>query len=445
MSIPPIHNKSRSPLIGLVLVILLYAMASMAQASVLGFVEAESTDNSVQDMVMSPDGKFVYEVKLTSSESHIDLFTRDTVTGMLDFIEYTHTLNGTLSMDFIKGIAMSPDGKHLYATGTIDPFAQVIIWFDRNATTGHLTYGGHLTSGNDGDFQGLENPCGSMAISPDGYYLYAGDIGGSGGIVVFQRASNGVLTWLQTTTKAYDDTYFSNINSVSLSPDGKNLYAISTIHGELYVFSIDDTSGRVTNTQRLISVTFDAADGIPGIDNAKQTVVSQDGRFLYLVGKIENIRNNSSDDDYDVVTFQRDASNGSLNFVSNTTSIVQNGSNAEYDSLDLSSTVILSPDPDQNYLYVGTQSSDAINVSFAGQNGRHRSDLTGRNTDLHPISDQQRSSRCTECGCDGHSACRCRLSQKLSQHTRRLMQRKRRYRHLLTGRSPSYRRSELHN
>ena len=63
MSIPPIHNKSRSPLIGLVLVILLYAMASMAQASVLGFVEAESTDNSVQDMVMRNGDPVNEEIK----------------------------------------------------------------------------------------------------------------------------------------------------------------------------------------------------------------------------------------------------------------------------------------------------------------------------------------------------------------------------------------------
>ncbi|MCU7876727.1 MAG: DUF11 domain-containing protein [Candidatus Thiodiazotropha sp. (ex Lucinoma borealis)] len=70
----------------------------------------------------------------------------------------------------------------------------------------------------------------------------------------------------------------------------------------------------------------------------------------------------SNDDQYNVVTFQRDTTNGTLTYLSNATSTVLHGSNPDYETLYWPTTVILSPDPEQKFLYTGSQISDAINV-----------------------------------------------------------------------------------
>ena len=58
-------------------------------------------------------------------------------------------------MDGLAGaqnVKLSPDGNHAYVTGIND---HAVSWFDRNGTTGILTYGGTLKDGVNG-VDGLE-------------------------------------------------------------------------------------------------------------------------------------------------------------------------------------------------------------------------------------------------------------------------------------------------
>ena len=59
--------------------------------------------------------------------------------------------------------AVSPDDRHIYVVGNDD---DAVSWFDRNASTGALTYGGMLKDG-VGGVDGL-NGTQRVAVSNDG-------------------------------------------------------------------------------------------------------------------------------------------------------------------------------------------------------------------------------------------------------------------------------------
>jgi uncharacterized repeat protein (TIGR01451 family) len=353
------------PFFRLLLLTLTFFFSGTIQSAVLDFVEAEATDGGLHDIAISPDGNFVYVYELhPQDDSRINIYSRNETNGELEFISATQVLDGSTEFSLLKGLGMSPDGNNLYAVGSIDePFGTGIFWFDRDSASGQLSYGGRLMSaGTTSDFDGLGNPSGTIAFSPDGSFVYAGDIGGSGAIVTFQRAGNGVLTWVETISDDFDNDNLTSITDIQVSSDGNSLYAVSLQGNRLYGFSRNQTTGLLTMLQHFNSNTNDPANGIPGLDDAEQSVISRDGRFLYAVGNIDNDSGTGNDDRYNVVIFQRDPSNGTLTYQSNAVNTALHGSNPEYETLYWPTTVILSPDEDQRFLYTGSQISDAINV-----------------------------------------------------------------------------------
>jgi DNA-binding beta-propeller fold protein YncE len=102
-------------------------------------------------------------------------------------------------------LAMSPDGKHLYAVS----WADALLWWTRNPTTGDLTWGGcrdaainsssNNRCGTGDEFAEGNFPAGSMdfvqgiAITPDGQTIYIADQ--TEGLLQAQRnATTGVVT-----------------------------------------------------------------------------------------------------------------------------------------------------------------------------------------------------------------------------------------------------------
>jgi len=356
---PPHHTFAKT--VGTIIAAFLLLTTLPVSASVLGFVEYESTTGGDYDLAISPDGKYVYSMHLESVSNYkINVYSRNSNTGALNLVESVGNLDGTTTMSNLRGLAISPDGNHLYTIGTTaNPFETGIIWFDRDSTSGQLSYGGRVVSGTD--FTSMTNPSGSITLSPDGFFLYTADIGGWGSIGVFQRASNGVLTWVATVDSDLNSDNLHNLNEVYVSPDGKSLYATS-VGGYLYVFSRNTIGGGLTPLQKLSDLSLDPVDGLPGIKNAEETIVTEDNRFLYLTGMIANDPGNTSDDEYNVVTFQRDTTDGTLTFLSNTTNQAQYSSYSDWDTLWWPTAMALSPDTDQQFLYVAAKIADGINL-----------------------------------------------------------------------------------
>jgi len=128
---------------------------------------------------------------------------------------------------------LSPDGRFVY---DVAPGGDLAI-FSRNASTGALTYvscisgGGDCGAGDD-DIHGMSGPQ-EMTISPSGTsaYVVTSD-GGDGALVEFSRiTSTGQLSWQgcfsRTDSHCTASVGLSNPYGVTVSPDGKNVYATS--------------------------------------------------------------------------------------------------------------------------------------------------------------------------------------------------------------------------
>ena len=85
---------------------------------------------------MSPDGKYLYLVGDT--DNALTIFSRNPDTGQLTHLETLRDGMGLIDgLRGAHGLAISPDGKHVYAVGLHDDGIAV---FNRDVSTGLLTY-----------------------------------------------------------------------------------------------------------------------------------------------------------------------------------------------------------------------------------------------------------------------------------------------------------------
>ena len=211
------------------------------------------------------------------------------------------------------GIAVSPDGRFVYAAG----YPQSLTSFSLNPDTGVLTqlpgHQGCMTE--DGAGEAGPTACADgrainpfhMVMSPDGAHLYVDSFTRDGFVALRRDSETGVLTQLAgkdgciTSDSASEDgpatcTDGRGVDSpyaMSMSPDGRNLYAPAYNSGSLAVFARDAASGRLTQLESSAGCISKTGAGGPGdpantcVDGramtyAYSTTVSPDGAFVYL-------------------------------------------------------------------------------------------------------------------------------------------------------------------
>ena len=224
--------------------------------------------------------------------------------------------------------------------------------FSRGAS-GVLTQDGCISSGGVGgcaSAYGLRLPT-SVSVSPDGKNLYAASAGvrnGADGVTIFDRSASGNLSQKDGTAgcvsesgsdgNCADGVALRGANSVTVSADGKSVYATSS--GDAYTpttssgvatFDRDSTTGVLTQKAGTAGCVVDdntvagltsCADGV-GLDHAAAVSVSPDGTSAYVASSISD----------NIATFDRDTATGGL---------AQNA--AGNVSLDGVSSVTVSPD-----------------------------------------------------------------------------------------------------
>ncbi|MBM4267662.1 MAG: hypothetical protein FJ144_13790, partial [Deltaproteobacteria bacterium] len=117
--------------------------------------------DGVIDVAVSPDGRFVYAV--AQNESAVTTFSRDLLAGTLTFVaSVAQGSPGVGGLNDLRSVEVSPDGIALY---TVNSQAQIAA-FDRNTATGTLAFNRFLGGG----FVGLANV--GLAISPDSEHVY---------------------------------------------------------------------------------------------------------------------------------------------------------------------------------------------------------------------------------------------------------------------------------
>jgi DNA-binding beta-propeller fold protein YncE len=272
-------------------------------------------------VVVSPDGKNVYVVAHDSSA--IAIFDRDPQTGGLTQKEGTAgcvssepSEDGCGKTESILGpltLGISPDGRSVYVgssgasieghkVGTSASGRSISI-FDRDAGTGALTQrlgraGCVSGAGNGGECEfvdGLGSVL-SLAISPDGRNLYVANRGPDSVVVFDREPLTGSLTRApgragcfssdgtdRACTKTPDLGFPS---SLTLSPDGRNLYVGAQASAAIAVFDRDGSTGALTRKRGRVGCVSAKPGCTPGrqLRRANSVAVSPDGRNLYATG-----------------------------------------------------------------------------------------------------------------------------------------------------------------
>jgi len=248
-------------------------------------------------VVVSPNGADVYAASVGSNA--IDEFARDASTGALTYLGCIGQLSGcthTPSTEQVAApltIVISADGANVYIAG-----GAAVTTFSRNAATGLLAFEG--CEGNEVPACETVGPTGSfhaaggLAISPDGHNVYVGAQVGT--ISTFTRdTTTGALTYDRCLgyfpTCPHPSTMFA-INeptSLAISPDGANLYAGNFNNDVVDVLAREAATGALTylgcnghftEEPAACAAPPEGAQPVPG--GPLQIAVSPDGADLYV-------------------------------------------------------------------------------------------------------------------------------------------------------------------
>ncbi len=131
-------------------------------------------------LAIPPDGEQVYATGFL--DDSVSTFSRNPTTGRLGFLGLVKDgVGGVDGLDAAFGIAASADGKHVYAAGISD---NAIVAFARDPSGGGLTPVDLLKDGVDG-VDGLGGARG-VIVSPDGKHVYATS-GSDNAVATFAR------------------------------------------------------------------------------------------------------------------------------------------------------------------------------------------------------------------------------------------------------------------
>jgi len=324
------------------------AFSRDAATGQLTFVEAQQDGVGGVDglaeaysLTVSGDGKHVY---VASEEGAVAVFSRNATTGQLTFVEAQK--NGVGGVDGILGAAwltLSPDDKHLYVCGFND---NALAVFSRDATTGQLTFVEVQRDGVAG-VDGLA-AARSVFVSPDGKHVYvAGALDHA--VAVFSRnAATGQLTFVEVQKQGVGGVDgIGTAFGVTVSPDGRQVYAAGLTSQAVAVFDRNSTTGALT----FVEVQKEGIGGVDGLNGAVSVVVSPDGTRVYATGDLDDA----------VVVFLRDPVTGALTFVE----ALKDGAGG-IDGLDGANSVSLSPDGEHIYVAGSAEAAVAVFVNSCG-------------------------------------------------------------------------------
>jgi 6-phosphogluconolactonase (cycloisomerase 2 family) len=201
--------------------------------------------------------------------------------GELTFVEFHKDgVDDVDGLSLAVSVTVSPDGKHLYAAGSSD---NAVAVFSRNSTSGELSFVQVVKDG-EGGVDGL-NGAFSVTVSPDGKHLYAASQFDDAVAVFSRNLTTGTLTFVKVHKDGLDGVDGLNSSrSVTASPDGRQIYIVGIDGNAVAVFSRNSTTGKLT----FVEVVKDDEGGVDGLNGSFSVTVSPDGKHLYAAGARDN-------------------------------------------------------------------------------------------------------------------------------------------------------------
>jgi len=199
--------------------------------------------DGAEGAAISPDGAHVY---VTGSQHHtLASFTRTTDTGdpafgRLSFLEvHQDGVGGVDGLAQASSVAVSSDGKHVYVTGFGDDAIAIFgRGFDSgDADFGELDYIGKVSNG--GGVQGLIGVR-SVVVTPQDDYVYAASQVDNAVVVFHRNQGTGALTYVEVKKNGVGGVGGLNgAFQITTSPDDSNVYVASYLASAVAVFQRD--------------------------------------------------------------------------------------------------------------------------------------------------------------------------------------------------------------
>lgn len=158
-----------------------------------------------------------------------------------------------------------------------------------------------------GSIKNVDGPYGligahGVSVSPDGRDVYAVSFDNNALVVLGRNAESGVLTYSEAYLNGTGDiTGLFRSVAVTVSPDGRDVYVASFFGDAVVAFRRDLASGSLTFTESL----FGGAAGTLGLTQLEAVAVSPDGASVYVASFGDNA----------VTALSRDPSSGRLTLI----------------------------------------------------------------------------------------------------------------------------------
>lgn len=306
---------------------------------------AEGLD-APEGMAISPDGKHVYVVSV--NDNAIVTFKRNKKSGKLKRVEMDQDPSSgghADGLDHVNSVAVSPDGKHVYTTSSDD---DAVVTFKRNKKSGKLKrveMDQDPSSG--GSAEGLDGAVG-VQVAPNGKHVYVTAFADDTVVTFKRNKRKGKLKRLEEHRDVSSGGTSEGLDSAvdsAVSPDDENVYVTADEDHAVVTFDRDPATGLLTRTEEHRDV--GAGGSSEGLGGANAVDVSADGTRVYVVGNVDDA----------LVVFTRDGS-GLLTRVEEHSDVAAGGAD---EGLDNVRQVAVSPDDD--WLYTSARDDDAL-VTF---------------------------------------------------------------------------------
>ena len=274
-------NKMNIIIIGVVLSLFL----SNAQGAALSLIQTDKSDAWRYQGRLSSDGLNYYA--LSSFRDILYVYSVDKTSGKLTLNETSsETELASYGLKYAHHFSISPDGKNLYIFGYDAIFKEIAVTFERNLTTGKLSFSLLQENLSEAGF-----PTNDLWVfTSDSKFLYSGGVGS--GFDSFKRFDNGTLSFLENSSTSSDfEVSKFTLYGMAITPNNKFLYMVGYVFPRGQTISIlsIDGSGMLHEIDFLVSDQF---------NSLKNLVIDKEGKFLYVINDDE------SEPDDEVLTYK---------------------------------------------------------------------------------------------------------------------------------------------